>query len=1388
MLLAATGITASTYIKAYSTGTGGTGTYILNQSSANGSGTLTASYSSTSNNIIFGEWLQLQVPSAVNVYSFALYPSYATVNINYSLRTPSNFAILGSTNGTNWSLIHIAQNINWGSTPITQTVNVNSTSTFTYIRFVVMSLQGTLADQYLAINYLQYNSTTNVATATDSFTQYELSSISNSHFETIYSSNLPIQSCTQFIFTCQILLNNITDNYLNINFGATNTTGSNGVTFNFQTTPTPRINLFLNGTFVELNQSNSVSSTANSAWYNGSWDNVIIVYNKGTTSTWQMYLNGIQIYDISDPNNLGWVNDYAGNFVSINARTTTSRMNSYVRQINLRTSMPFEIVTPYTWYNCMTFTSLRSNTGLAYPWASGILGVDPNVQVQLSDNNSSQFVQQNNILFNQFPVQNYASFTLTLQFYYAFSGGNHMYVFFGANNTQTTSLTNQYSILIVSYNGYSNNGFSGNGVYLLNTAGTALAFFNTSFTQNAWNTFSVNYNRGASSTWNVTYNGTSCINYSDANNQQWINSSNVGNYWGIGASSNILTSYVRQVSMVVTPYTGSNSQKLLTPTTWYNNMTVASQGPNAWTAVQSGSDPLVQYQVCSSTLFSNGNNLYLNNPIQNNSSFVFQFEYYYNGQADNGCNIFFGSTTGNNYFSAATNGGITFNFQIFSTPGLQIYGPTGTLLSFTILNWLNQNNWIPVTITYTKGTVNTWVINHNGQYISYSDPNNTTWLNTQAGTYSGIGAHGGGSGSTTINSFIRKVQLSVVPGNTSTKFSQIQSVSGLTLNSLAPVVGMYIDIGNSSSYPGSGTTITDLSGNGYTYTMVNTPGYTSAGTASYLTFNGSNQYLSVVNSGYAFQSGSVTMEIWFSPSGNGILIDETNVPGSNTWKTSWIELSGGNILARVYNGTTLNLGSYTNGNWYQLVLTYDGITQRGYLNGLLVTSNLVTRSVANTNDMYYYFGFTDTTNLGNGGYFNGKLNSLIFYNTAISSQQVTLNFNRICSRFNLTPISVTSNPNINYFPMASTVSVSSRFNNTGSSGWMSFGGSVNSGNVVWTSGGGTTVGGVGTATSYSTTTPFAYNQAGGFTTTVSSTSYSGEWIQITCNPTIVNSFTLFPQPNSTFYTRMPSTFVLAGSNNGSTWTALHIVTNNITWTNINGITFTCNQNNTTSFTYFRLVITAVSGNNGYAGFGCLTLNTNVNTGGSTVTIPPTVMSASTLTVSGNNNSLLNGTYTASSSTNFGANPGYSAFGGTRTSVSNAWVTSDTVYTGGVYNGSFTISGISGTTGIITITTSATNNFVTGQYVYITGTNTTPSINGQNYLITFVSTTQFTISALVSSTGTIAGKVSYSTLVSGTFYTGEWLQLAVPFALNINSFTLQPQQTSTFLIEHQVPLS
>jgi hypothetical protein len=104
---------------------------------------------------------------------------------------------------------------------------------------------------------------------------------------------------------------------------------------------------------------------------------------------------------------------------------------------------------------------------------------------------------------------------------------------------------------------------------------------------------------------------------------------------------------------------------------------------------------------------------------------------------------------------------------------------------------------------------------------------------------------------------------------------------------------------------------------------------------------------------------------------------------------------------------------------------------------------------------------------------------------------------------------------------------------------------------------------------------------GGYTTTVSGTSYSGEWLQLQApNPVQLTSFSICPRPDgSLFQRRSPRNFVMAGSNDGSTWYLLHTATGISDWTAADKY-FVCNGPNVSNkYTYFRLVVMAVGNPN-----------------------------------------------------------------------------------------------------------------------------------------------------------------------------------------------------------------
>jgi len=117
-----------------------------------------------------------------------------------------------------------------------------------------------------------------------------------------------------------------------------------------------------------------------------------------------------------------------------------------------------------------------------------------------------------------------------------------------------------------------------------------------------------------------------------------------------------------------------------------------------------------------------------------------------------------------------------------------------------------------------------------------------------------------------------------------------------------------------------------------------------------------------------------------------------------------------------------------------------------------------------------------------------------------------------------------------------------------------------------------------TATTNIWTSASTYNgttgaYTGAVTTTVSGTSYSGEWLQIQLQTPIVLSYYYIYANTST---RFPKNFIIAGSNNGSLWVIVDTETNSLVFQN--NSRFFRLFNNTQAYTYYRLIIQANNNN------------------------------------------------------------------------------------------------------------------------------------------------------------------------------------------------------------------
>jgi hypothetical protein len=226
---------------------------------------------------------------------------------------------------------------------------------------------------------------------------------------------------------------------------------------------------------------------------------------------------------------------------------------------------------------------------------------------------------------------------------------------------------------------------------------------------------------------------------------------------------------------------------------------------------------------------------------------------------------------------------------------------------------------------------------------------------------------------------------------------------------------LYWDIQQSSSYSGTGTTITDLQGNA-NGAITGTITYTS-GSPNYLTVEGGvseyiytgnlNPYLSPVNTGTA-----QSVFLWIYPTSNGIIYSEQ---GSLTPDGGWYDAqiqrnTSGNFLFAVWpyamNSALITSGlTYALNNWYYVGWTYSGTSLRAFVNGTSVGSTNVTRQTPYNNGgnlpMYFNLGYPTGTDIGNTTNCTYRLGAMHVYNIGITAGAVFDNYEKTKSKYGL---------------------------------------------------------------------------------------------------------------------------------------------------------------------------------------------------------------------------------------------------------------------------------------------------------------------------------------------------------------------------------------------------
>jgi hypothetical protein len=211
-------------------------------------------------------------------------------------------------------------------------------------------------------------------------------------------------------------------------------------------------------------------------------------------------------------------------------------------------------------------------------------------------------------------------------------------------------------------------------------------------------------------------------------------------------------------------------------------------------------------------------------------------------------------------------------------------------------------------------------------------------------------------------------------------------------------LSMFLDAGNASSYPGSGTAWTDLSGNSRNGTLTGGPTYTSADGGS-IVFDGTNDFVQCSGS---ITATAATFVIWMRR--NGSQDDFDGIIYSRSATATGISFFGiTNKISYTWNNA-VNTYTWDSGltipdlTWCMIAVSVTSTSATAYLcqsSGITSATNTVSHTSTTLDDIK--IGQDD---LG-GRFFTGNIATAMIYDRALSAGEITQNFNALRSRYGL---------------------------------------------------------------------------------------------------------------------------------------------------------------------------------------------------------------------------------------------------------------------------------------------------------------------------------------------------------------------------------------------------
>jgi hypothetical protein len=209
---------------------------------------------------------------------------------------------------------------------------------------------------------------------------------------------------------------------------------------------------------------------------------------------------------------------------------------------------------------------------------------------------------------------------------------------------------------------------------------------------------------------------------------------------------------------------------------------------------------------------------------------------------------------------------------------------------------------------------------------------------------------------------------------------------------------LYLDAGNSASYPGSGTAWTDLSGNSRNGTLTGGPTYTSADGGA-IVFDGSDDFVQCSGS---LTVTAATFVIWLRRNGpqdsfDGIMYSRgTNITGISFFGTT-------NKISYTWN-SAVDTYTWDSGltipdlTWCMIAVSVTSTSATAYLcqsSGITSATNIVSHTSTVLDDIKL------AQDDQGARFFNGRIATAMIYNRALSAGEITQNFNALRGRYGL---------------------------------------------------------------------------------------------------------------------------------------------------------------------------------------------------------------------------------------------------------------------------------------------------------------------------------------------------------------------------------------------------